>query len=148
MSLKNEAKVKKNEDEKNQFLIQVWYEFHFTSLESWKISELKNIYFYREILLLICIWGQSSMDIAFFTIQDWFQKLGVTFECKKTSLLFLRHYRKLFITQLIDISQNLYKKHDGRTFYQKVIAFHQFPMEFRSMKAPKYWNPKWVIHVN
>ena len=26
---KNEEKVKKNEDEKNQLLIQAWYEFHF-----------------------------------------------------------------------------------------------------------------------
>ena len=52
--------------------ISFWYKqamnFIFTSLESWKIGELKNIYFYWEILLLICSWGQSSMDIAFLTI--------------------------------------------------------------------------------
>ena len=99
--------------------ISFWYKhgmnFIFTSLGSWKIGELKNIYFYGEILLLVYIWGQSSMDIAFFTIQDWFQKLGVALELKKnntfakaklTSLLVLRHYRKLFITQLIEVAKS------------------------------------------
>ena len=50
---KNEAKVKKNKDEKIGFWYKYGMNFIFTSLESWKIGNAKNIYFYGELLLFI-----------------------------------------------------------------------------------------------
>ena len=46
--LKNEAKVKKNEDEKNQLLIQAWYDFNF-----YVVGKLKD----QRVQKFILLWG-------------------------------------------------------------------------------------------
>ena len=67
-SLKNQVKVKKNEDEKNQLLIQARYEFHF-----YIAGKLKD----RRAQKYILLWGNFASylqkvlwTLHFFTIQD------------------------------------------------------------------------------
>ena len=47
LSIKNGAKVKKNEDENNQLLIQAWYELHFYivgKLKDWRAQKYKLLW--------------------------------------------------------------------------------------------------------
>ena len=56
LSLKNEAKVKKNENEKNQLLIQAQYEFHF-----YIVGKLKD----RRAQKYILLWGNFASYLHF-----------------------------------------------------------------------------------
>ena len=54
--LKKEAKVKKNEDEKSQLLIQAWYEFHF-----YIVGKLKD----RQAQKYILLWGTFASNLRY-----------------------------------------------------------------------------------